>query len=195
MSPADFIAKVKASQELLASLVDAYHPRSNKFAVTDEAYSSAPGAQAACNRVAGMLQKKEADRKTPQEEFADAVEAGNAGRIYSMLSAVWVGIPETREWRKIPGAIACCELLDDPPDPPEGAQDSEPYVVGAGNVLRDPVRDAQIIDMARKEHESEGTLEIDDVPKINELEENNGAYVAAWVWVSFKDTPLDKELT
>ena len=47
--------------------------------------------------------------------------------------------------------------------------------------------------MAGVEHEDEGTLEIDDHPQISESPEN-GAYVAAWVWVSFADTELDKEL-
>lgn len=54
-------------------------------------------------------------------------------------------------------------------------------------------RSKRIIEMAREEHEDEGTLEIDDHPQISESPEN-GAYVAAWVWVSFADTELDKEL-
>lgn len=35
--------------------------------------------------------------------------------------------------------------------------------------------------------------EVDADAKVSEGD-NNGAYVQAWVWVSFVDTPLDKEL-
>lgn len=38
----------------------------------------------------------------------------------------------------------------------------------------------------------DGQCEIDDTAVINEGGDN-GAYVAAWVWCSFRDTPLDKE--
>ena len=49
-----------------------------------------------------------------------------------------------------------------------------------------------IIKMAKDEHEIEGEVEIDDNAVVSEGDDN-GAYVAAWVWVSFCDTPLDKE--
>ena len=56
----------------------------------------------------------------------------------------------------------------------------------------DEKRDAVIRQMAKDEHEIEGEVEIDDNAVVSEGDDN-GAYVAAWVWVGFCDTPLDKE--
>lgn len=116
MSPAEFIAKVKASQPQLAALVDNYHPRSSTFVPAEEQYSTAPGAQMAANRMCAVLQKKDAQKKAPQVEFAEAVEAGNVGCIYGLLAATWCGVPEVRSWRSIEGAKECSDLLDDPPE-------------------------------------------------------------------------------
>lgn len=52
-------------------------------------------------------------------------------------------------------------------------------------------REKAIADLARKQYHIEGTVEIDDLPVISEVEAN-GAYVAAWVWVDFADTEFDK---
>jgi len=51
-----------------------------------------------------------------------------------------------------------------------------------------------IIKMAKDEHEIEGEVEIDDNAIVSESSDN-GAYVADWVWISFVDTPFDKEAT
>lgn len=53
-------------------------------------------------------------------------------------------------------------------------------------------RRAAIIELARKKHQKEGTIEIDDSAKLSEGDDN-GCYVAAWVWVYFDGTPFDKE--
>ncbi len=50
-----------------------------------------------------------------------------------------------------------------------------------------------IIELARAEYEREGEVEIDDNAKLSEGEDN-GSYVAAWVWVSFFETPYDKDM-
>lgn len=52
-------------------------------------------------------------------------------------------------------------------------------------------RNEKIIALARK-HEREGEIEIDDDAVVSEGDDN-GAYVQAWIWVSFYDTELDKE--
>lgn len=52
-------------------------------------------------------------------------------------------------------------------------------------------RTETIIEMAKEQHEDEGTLEIDDGAKLSEGDDN-GTYVAAWVWVSFAGTKLCK---
>lgn len=47
-----------------------------------------------------------------------------------------------------------------------------------------------ILLLARQCYEDEGTIEIDDDAKLSEVEDgDNGAYVQAWVWVSFADRP------
>lgn len=53
-------------------------------------------------------------------------------------------------------------------------------------------RRRQILEMARRQFQVEGTLEIDNNAKISDGDDN-GAYVAAWVWASFENTPLDRE--
>lgn len=48
-----------------------------------------------------------------------------------------------------------------------------------------------IIKLARDEHGS-NELELDDNAKLSEGDDN-GCFVQAWVWVSFADTPYDKD--
>lgn len=50
----------------------------------------------------------------------------------------------------------------------------------------------EIEKMARDLYEDEGRIEIDSDPEISHGNDN-GAYVAAWVWVDFTGTELDKE--
>lgn len=45
--------------------------------------------------------------------------------------------------------------------------------------------------LAKDEHQEDGRCEIDDDAKVSE-DKDNGAYVQAWVWVSFGETELDK---
>ena len=59
------------------------------------------------------------------------------------------------------------------------------------------LRRLAIAKLAREEHQVDGEVEIDvDYAKVSEAEpnEDNGAYVQAWVWVSFADTPFDLEV-
>ncbi|WP_155646884.1 hypothetical protein [Burkholderia territorii] len=52
-------------------------------------------------------------------------------------------------------------------------------------------RDRDIITLARQMVAREGEIEIDDSSIVSEGDDN-GAYVLAWAWCSFQDTPLDK---
>ena len=58
----------------------------------------------------------------------------------------------------------------------------------------DPVRDSAIRSMAKDEHASDGYIEIDENAIVSEGDDN-GAYVAAWVWVDFAGTDMDKDET
>ena len=50
-----------------------------------------------------------------------------------------------------------------------------------------------ILELAKLQHEEEGRIEIDDNAKVSDGDDN-GAYVAAWVWVDFDGQPgLDLE--
>ena len=49
-----------------------------------------------------------------------------------------------------------------------------------------------VVQMACAEHQSEGSVEIDDNAELSEGDDN-GCYVQAWVWVDFAGTPFDKE--
>jgi hypothetical protein len=53
-------------------------------------------------------------------------------------------------------------------------------------------RQVAIIELARKQREAEGTIEIDDNAILSEGTDN-GCYVQAWVWADFSDTPFDKD--
>ncbi len=50
----------------------------------------------------------------------------------------------------------------------------------------------QIITLAIDTHHQDGEVEIDQNAIISEGDDN-GCYVSAWVWVSYADTPFDKE--
>lgn len=53
-------------------------------------------------------------------------------------------------------------------------------------------RNAAIRQMAKDEWNKDGEIEIDDGAVVSEGDDN-GAYVAAWVWVGFGGTELDKD--
>ena len=53
-------------------------------------------------------------------------------------------------------------------------------------------RRCEIIELARKQREIEGAVEIDDNALLSEGNDN-GCYVAAWVWVDYAGTNFDKE--
>ena len=46
-----------------------------------------------------------------------------------------------------------------------------------------PPNDRQYIDAARRLYQAEGTIEIDDTATVSREAGEDGAYVAAWVWV------------
>ena len=52
-------------------------------------------------------------------------------------------------------------------------------------------RRARIVAMAREQHEREGEVEIDEGAKLSEGDDN-GCYVAAWVWVDYSGTEFDR---
>lgn len=53
-------------------------------------------------------------------------------------------------------------------------------------------REKKIRQLADSTHGRDGEIEFDDDAKVSESEDN-GAYVQAWVWVSFSGTEFDKE--
>ena len=53
-------------------------------------------------------------------------------------------------------------------------------------------RRTEIIELARQQRELEGAVEIDDTALLSEGNDN-GCYVAAWVWCDFAGTQFDKE--
>jgi hypothetical protein len=53
-------------------------------------------------------------------------------------------------------------------------------------------RRCEIIELAREQREIEGAVEVDDNALLSEGNDN-GCYVAAWVWVDFARTKFDKE--
>ena len=50
----------------------------------------------------------------------------------------------------------------------------------------------EIIELAREQRQQEGFVEIDDEAKLSEGNDN-GCYVAAWVWVDFAGTKFNKQ--
>lgn len=64
--------------------------------------------------------------------------------------------------------------------------------VALANAPEDEERRQKIIAIARDDHCKDGVIEIDDDAVVSEGDDN-GAYVQAWVWVSFADTELDKD--
>ena len=53
-------------------------------------------------------------------------------------------------------------------------------------------RRSEIIELAREQRQEEGAVEIDDDALLSEGNDN-GCYVAAWVWLDFADTKFNKE--
>ena len=57
--------------------------------------------------------------------------------------------------------------------------------------IDDEERRFEIIELARKHHQKNGELEIDDDARVSEGNDN-GCYVGAWVWFDFAETKFDK---
>lgn len=53
-------------------------------------------------------------------------------------------------------------------------------------------RRAAIVALAKEQYHRDGEVEVDDGAKLSEGDDN-GCYVAAWVWVDFAGTEFDKE--
>lgn len=54
-------------------------------------------------------------------------------------------------------------------------------------------REDQIRELANQQYCRDDGPEIDDDSKVSESDDENGAYVQAWVWVDFAGTDLDRE--
>lgn len=115
MNSQEFMTKVREHQPVLETYLQQWHPRSRAFVYTDEQHSSAPGAQHACNRVCGQIQKQPAVLP-PVEAFKAAVEAADVIRTYTLLQEAYFGLPERMDWREHTGAKEAVGLLEDPPD-------------------------------------------------------------------------------
>jgi hypothetical protein len=88
--------------------------------------------------------------------------APNASRVYWMLEAITRKFSD--QWEGKP-----CPVIEDEPE---------------------PIPAQAYIKAARRLHGREGTLEIDDDPKVSEGCDE-GAYVAAWVWVADADVTAE----
>jgi hypothetical protein len=51
----------------------------------------------------------------------------------------------------------------------------------------------EIVELAREQWHQEGSVEIDDEAKLSEGNDN-GCYVAAWVWIDFAGTKFNKQM-
>lgn len=62
-----------------------------------------------------------------------------------------------------------------------------------GVISQEQINRLEMIEWARNEYEGyDGDIQVDDNAVISHGEDN-GAYVQAWVWVTFDGTRLDKE--
>jgi hypothetical protein len=57
--------------------------------------------------------------------------------------------------------------------------------------FKDPPHAEMVRKWAKELHQEDGEVEIDDDAALSEGDDN-GTYVAAWVWVSYAGTELDK---
>lgn len=132
MTTKEWVAKAKEHSDKLIELIAAWHPGVTHFppGQTDEEFEqavgritrqpdlpiTAPNAEAACRSIRKELAAKPSD---PVEEFKLALEAGNVGKIYSLLSGAWFGVPESRNCWQITGFTEAVDLMDDMPEPEE----------------------------------------------------------------------------
>lgn len=58
--------------------------------------------------------------------------------------------------------------------------------------LANTARDREVVALAHTLFDDEGETEIDPTASVSDTGEENGAYVQAWLWVSFDGTPLDR---
>jgi hypothetical protein len=97
------------------------------------------------------------------EEIIQDWSAPICSRTYWMLEAITSKF--SRQWEDKP-----CPVIED----------KEP----------EPIGEQAYVKAAKRLHEREGTLEIDDEPKVSEGSDE-GAYVAAWVWVYDEDVTAE----
>lgn len=117
MTKEEWLSKAKDNKEDLFSLILNYHPASNERMRQSNLPITAPNPEAACEYVREKIRNKyEEIFVTPTEEFHTALESDDIDTIYSILSAVWFGVPESTSCWRIQGFAIAVDLMDDLPE-------------------------------------------------------------------------------
>lgn len=140
-----WLAKVAENEEDLLSLIRDWHPvsrlvnhRSKEFVAVGVGEDvemieiekarlpiTAYVPEAACQTIREEIIRKEHDQPDPVERFKKAMAKGDISEIMGLLSSAWFGVPESTGCWSIPGFGVACDLMDDPPEPEGGQQESE----------------------------------------------------------------------
>lgn len=128
MTKEEWLNSAREHKDKLIDLVGTYHPamyrgneRSKQPRVGPSQFPITARDEAAC----GFIREKTRDetQESPIGAFKDALEAGDADKIYSLLSAAWFGVPESTGCWQINGFKEAVDLMDDPPEQEENERE------------------------------------------------------------------------
>ncbi len=118
MSPSLWLATARENRDALHSLIRSYHPQLRRVNNPDMEIT-APNAEAACQVARRQIQQTTNGMLWPTVRFDAALERGDHGEAYSILSETWFGVPESEACWSIQGFSQCVDLLDDPAETDE----------------------------------------------------------------------------
>jgi len=114
MTNPDWLAKVRANEEVLRDFISRYHPINLRPHKNDEVMTNITAVQAerACEVVREQIRKESFER--PDVQFNTALLNNDGSAIYNLLQSAWFGVPESTSCWGIPGFSIAVNLLDDP---------------------------------------------------------------------------------
>ena len=116
MTQQEYLEQAKLHAPKLRSLIQNFHPSTADGPRRSIGPITAMLAEAACETVRLDIANKEQGKGNPTARFDQALAAGDAREIDSLLNSAWFGVPESTSCWGIEGFKEAVDLMDDPPE-------------------------------------------------------------------------------
>lgn len=116
----EWMEVVKKNTDVLAGLIESYHPGSSERPRKTPKVQlpiTTPAAERLSESIRESISEKENSKPLrPADRFRKAVEERDSAEITRLLSSTWFGVPESTYCWSMPGFSVAVDLLEDPPE-------------------------------------------------------------------------------